>query len=142
MEDISPKSDAATMPSSKRRILLVEDDTFISDIYQTKLDLEGFEVIAAMNGLDAIKELESGIVPDLVLLDIIMPYMDGMEVLRAIKAKPEWQKIPIILLTNLSNREQIDECLQLGANDYLIKSHFTPTEVTKKINALIGGNPA
>ncbi len=123
----------------KKTILLVEDDTFVSDIYQTKISKEGFEVIPAENGLEALKKLEARI-PDLILLDIVMPYMDGIETLKKIKAKEEWKKVPIILLTNLSEKEKIEEALGLGANDYLIKSHFTPSEVISKVNMVLKGN--
>lgn len=122
--------------SDKKTILLVEDDVFVSDIYQTKISSEGYEVILAENGLEAIKKLEKSI-PDLILLDIIMPYMDGMETLRKIKSEEKWKKIPIILLTNLSDKEKIEEALGVGADDFLIKSHFTPSEVISKVNMLL-----
>ncbi len=122
--------------SDKKTILLVEDDVFVSDIYQTKISSEGYEVILAENGLEAIKKLEKSI-PDLILLDIIMPYMDGMETLRKIKSEEKWKKIPIILLTNLSDKEKIEETLGVGADDFLIKSHFTPSEVISKVNMLL-----
>jgi len=108
----------------------------VSDIYQTKLGQEGFSVMVAENGIEAVKELEKN-VPDLVLLDIIMPYMDGMEVLKKLKTKKEWKNIPVILLTNLSEKEKVEEGLGIGANDYLIKSHFTPAEVVNRVNALL-----
>lgn len=117
---------------NKQVIMIVEDDSFVMDIYQTKLAQEGFEVISAANGAEAMKKLESA-KPDLMLLDIIMPYMDGLEVLKKIKENPELKSIPIILLTNLSQKEEIDKGLGLGANDYLIKSHFTPSEVLEKV---------
>jgi len=122
--------------NDKKTILLVEDDVFVSDIYQTKISSEGYEVILAENGLEAIKKLEKSI-PDLILLDIIMPYMDGMETLRKIKSEEKWKKIPIILLTNLSDKEKIEEALGVGADDFLIKSHFTPSEVISKVNMLL-----
>lgn len=120
----------------KKKILLVEDDVFISSIYQTKLEREGFETIVAENGVEALKILEKA-TPDLMLLDIIMPYMDGIEVLKKVKQEERWKKIPIILLTNLSEKEKIDEALGIGADDYLLKSHFTPTEVLAKVNSLL-----
>ena len=123
---------------TKKKVMLVEDDVFVSDIYQVKMHNEGIEVIVAMNGMEAVEHLEKGIMPDLILLDIVMPYMDGMAVLKRIKADDRWKNIPVILLTNLSDRSQVDECLSLGANDYLIKSHFTPSEVMKKVYSLLG----
>lgn len=120
----------------KKSILLVEDDSFVSDIYQTKISSEGFDIMVAENGLEAVKRLEEKI-PDLILLDIIMPYMDGIETLKKIKSEEKWKKIPVILLTNLSEKEKIEEALELGASDYLIKSHFTPSEVIAKVNAVL-----
>lgn len=122
---------------NRKKVMLVEDDVFVSDIYQVKMHIENLDVIVAMNGMEAIKHLESGVMPDLILLDIVMPYMDGLEVLRHIKSKDEWKNIPVILLTNLSDKIQVDECMGLGANDYLIKSHFTPSEVMTKVYALL-----
>jgi CheY-like chemotaxis protein len=116
----------------KKKIMIVEDDSFVMDIYQTKLAQEGFEAIGAVNGLEAMKKLE-GVKPDLILLDIIMPYMDGLEVLKKIKDDERLKNIPIVLLTNLSQKEEINKGMGLGADDYLIKSHFTPSEVMEKI---------
>jgi DNA-binding response OmpR family regulator len=116
----------------KPKIMLVEDDSFVVDIYQTKLSQEGYEVIQAENGIEAIKKLEKEI-PDMILLDIIMPYVDGLQVLKKIKSDERLKNVPVILLTNLSQKEDINDGLGLGADDYLIKSHFTPSEVLEKI---------
>lgn len=116
-----------------KKILIVEDDSFVMDIYHTKLTQEGFEVSTAANGMEALKKLEKER-PDLILLDIIMPYIDGLEVLEKVRAMEQMKDVPIILLTNLSQKEEVDQGLALGANDYLIKSHFTPSEVLEKIN--------
>lgn len=121
---------------NKKRILIVEDDAFVMDIYRTKLTQEGFAVAEAKNGVEAVKELEKNI-PDLMLLDIVMPYMDGLEVLEKLNANESWKKIPVILLTNLSQKEEVERGLGLGAKDYLIKSHFTPAEVMEKIKTYL-----
>jgi CheY-like chemotaxis protein len=121
--------------TNKKSIMIVEDDSFVMDIYQTKLEQSGFNVMLAENGLEALKKLEKEKeLPDLILLDIIMPYMDGLEFLRKTRENDGLKKIPIILLTNLSQKEEIEEGMRLGASDYLIKSHFTPSEVLEKIN--------
>jgi CheY-like chemotaxis protein len=122
------------MDKIKKSIMIVEDDSFVMDIYETKITKEGIDVVKAINGNEAIKKLEEGIRPDLILLDIIMPYMDGLEVLKKIKANSDLNTIPVVLLTNLSQKEEIQEGFDLGAKDYLIKSHFTPSEVMEKIN--------
>ena len=119
--------------------MIVEDDSFVMDIYETKLAEEGFQVIEAFNGIEGLKKLEDeNNFPDLILLDIVMPYMDGLEFLKKIRSGDHKAKeIPVILLTNLSQKEDIDQGLNLGASDYLIKSHFTPSEVLEKINFLL-----
>lgn len=122
----------------KQTIMVIEDDAFVMDIYQTKLSVEGFDVIGAENGMEALKKLEGGEChPDLILLDILMPYVNGLEVLEKIKKDERLNKIPIILLTNLSQKEEIGQGIGLGANDYLIKSHFTPSEVLEKIRIFL-----
>ena len=124
------------MTEIKRKILLVEDDVFIRDIYDMKLRQENFEVEMAENGADALKKLEN-FSPDLILLDIVMPYMDGMDFLKEFKKDEKNKNVPIIMLTNLSDKERVDDAKSLGAQEYLIKSHFTPSEVVAKVNALL-----
>lgn len=122
------------MTDTKKTIMIVEDDSFVMDIYETKVAKEGFNVVAATNGLEALKKLEGGIQPDLILLDILMPYMDGLTFLKKKNQNATWKNIPTILLTNLSQKEEIEEGFALGAKDYIIKSHFTPSEVMEKVN--------
>ena len=123
--------------ATKKSILLVEDDEFLAELYATKLNLEGFEVSLAMDGEKGLK-LAKELVPDLILLDIILPKMDGFEVLKGIKADDKVKLIPVILLTNLSQKDEVQKGLDLGAVDYLIKAHFMPSEVVKKIKQTIG----
>ncbi len=122
----------------KKLILLVEDDEFLAELYATKLTLEGFEVALATDGEKGLKMIKDKI-PDLILLDIILPKMDGFEILKNIKADKSLKNLPVILLTNLSQKDEIKKGLDLGANDYLIKAHFMPSEVVKKIKKAIGG---
>jgi len=122
------------MDATKKTIMIVEDDTFVMDIYETKIAKDGMNVISANNGMEAIKKLEEGAKPDLILFDILMPYMNGLEFLKKVKEDENLKNIPIVLLTNLSQKEEIQEGIGLGAKDYLIKSHFTPSEVMEKIN--------
>ena len=120
----------------KKLILLVEDDEFLAELYATKLNLEDFEVALATDGekgLKIIKEKK----PDLVLLDIILPKLDGFEILKIMKADKKLKTIPVILLTNLSQKDEVKRGLSLGADDYLIKAHFMPSEVVKKIKQTI-----
>ena len=120
-----------------KNVLIVEDDFFVSDIYQTKFKQEGFEVTAAFDGADALDRLKRGLIPDIVLLDIIMPNMDGREFLKEMKTLPNLQSVPVLILSNLSQKEDVDEGLGLGANEYIVKSNFTPAEVFAKAMVLL-----
>lgn len=115
----------------------MEDDYFVRDIYQRRLRQCGFEVGTADNGFEGMERIREEGVPDLILLDIFMPYMDGRDVLRELKSEPMWADIPVILLTNFSAREGVRDGFDLGAEEYLIKSHFTPSEVVGKIESVL-----
>lgn len=119
-----------------KKILLMEDDFFVRDIYSRKLKEYGFEVDTAADGVEGMERLKNS-TPDLILLDIFMPYMDGRDVLREIKNDPDRKKIPVILLTNFSAHAGVRDGFELGAEEYLIKSHFTPTEVIGKIESIL-----
>lgn len=121
----------------KRKILIVEDDLFIRDIYKVRFEQEDFEVIVAENGMVGLEKLKSNIIPDVILLDIMMPGMNGIEVLKQIKSNDDWKNIPVMMLTNISEKEKVNEAMDLGVQNYLIKSHFTPSEVVQKVNALL-----
>jgi DNA-binding response OmpR family regulator len=118
------------------KILLVEDDPFLLSMYNTKFELENFKVVTADDGEKGLK-LALKEAPDIILLDIMLPKMDGFAVLKALKADEKVKQIPVILLTNLSQKEKVQEGLALGADDYLIKAHFMPSEVVEKIKKLI-----
>ncbi|OGC04389.1 hypothetical protein A2276_08590 [candidate division WOR-1 bacterium RIFOXYA12_FULL_43_27] len=122
------------MTNNKKKILIAEDDVFVADIYHTKLTQEGFDVAVAEDGRIAMKKLGEGYAPDLMLLDIMMPRMNGLEVLAEMKKDEKLKNIKVILLSNLSQKEEIKEGMALGAADYLVKSYFTPSEVLKKVN--------
>jgi len=120
----------------KNTILLAEDDEFLQRMYATKLAGSGFEVLVASDGEKALALIKKN-KPDVVLLDILMPKMDGFAVLEAVKTDPGTKSIPVILLTNLSEVSDIKKARKLGANDYLIKSHFLPSEVIKLVDKYI-----
>lgn len=126
------------MPQStpKPRILVIEDDEFLNRMYVTKLEHEQFEVISASDGETGL-QLAISEQPALVLLDLLLPKRDGFSVLAEVKRRPETQRIPVIVLTNLSQQEQVQKCMTLGAADCLIKAHFTPAEVVQKVRQLL-----
>jgi len=121
-----------------RKILIVEDDDFLLQMYSTKLELEGFKVLEAMNGLQGLKTAQKE-KPDLILLDLNLPELSGFEVLSQLKRDEDTKNIRVLILTNYSQKEDIDRCLELGADDYLIKAHFVPSEVIAKIKVILDG---
>jgi two-component system alkaline phosphatase synthesis response regulator PhoP len=124
---------------SKTKILIAEDDKFIGDVYETKLSSEGFDVTLAVNGAEALEKIKKE-TPELILLDIFMPELDGMGFLKKVKEDEdlkEYKNIPIIILTNASERDYVAKALDLGAVDYMVKSNFTPDEVIGKVRKYI-----
>lgn len=119
-----------------QKILIVEDDSFLLGMYSTKLSLEGFEVIAAADGEKGVRQAKKA-KPDLILLDLMLPKKDGFSVLQDLKQDPATKAIPVIVLTNLGQKSDIDRCFSLGAADYLIKAHFIPSEVILKIKKVL-----
>lgn len=116
-----------------KKVMIVEDDFFVSDIYETKFRHEGCEVVTVGDGAKALEKLKNGFIPDVILLDIIMPNMDGREFLEEIQKMPTLSSIPILVLSNLSQEEDVKGSLALGAKDYIVKSHLTPTEVFNRV---------
>ncbi|MFH1643286.1 MAG: response regulator [Patescibacteria group bacterium] len=117
-----------------QKILVVEDDKFLRELITQKISNEGFDVVGAVDGEDGIKKIKEE-KPDLVLLDLILPGIDGFEVLSQMKADPTVKSIPVIILSNLGQREDVERGIELGAKDYLIKAHFTPVEIIEKVKA-------
>ena len=119
-----------------KKILIVEDDKFLRELIVRKLSNEGYEVIEAVDGEQGIQKIKET-KPDLVLLDLILPGIDGFEVLAQKKEDPFVATIPVIVLSNLGQKEDVDRGLGLGATDYLIKAHFTPGEIIEKVHNII-----
>ncbi|OGH89789.1 MAG: hypothetical protein A2537_02305 [Candidatus Magasanikbacteria bacterium RIFOXYD2_FULL_36_9] len=122
--------------AEKIHVLLVEDDVFLSGIYQKKFEMEGYKVSLADNGEKALLEVKKK-KPNIVMLDILLPKLDGFAVLSKLKSDPEVKDIPVILLTNLGQKDDVEKGLQMGAADYLIKAHFKPSEVVDKIKQVL-----
>lgn len=124
------------MSDKKIKILLIEDDPFLSSMYSTKFELENFIVFSGDDGRKGLN-LAMSEIPDIILLDIMMPVMNGFEVLENLKKDDLTKNIPVILLTNLNQKDDIERGLAMGANDYLIKAHFMPSEVVDKIRKVM-----
>ena len=125
------------MKPEEINILLVEDDSFISGMYQTKLTNLGWQVEVVEDGEAAWQRLQKDPLPDLVLLDIVLPKKDGFEILEGLRQDERTKGLPIILLTNLGKKPDVERGVKLGADDYIIKAHYTPTEVVEKITNLL-----
>ena len=119
-----------------QKILLIEDDKFLRELIIKKLGNEGFEVAEAADGEEGLTRLKEQ-KPDLVLLDLMLPGIDGFEVLRRAKGDNELSSIPIVILSNLGQQEDVQKGVELGAADYLIKAQFTPGEIVAKIKAVL-----
>ena len=119
------------------RIIIAEDDTFLSKMYYEKLSLESiFQVYTAESGRRALELIKKEL-PNLVLLDIMLPDVNGIQVLKEIKKDKKLSSVHVLMLSNLNEREYISEALDLGADGYLIKAHFTPNEVVDKIKQVL-----
>lgn len=121
-------------------VLLVEDDSFISGMYQTKLSSLGYAIELKEDGQSAWERLQQDPLPDLVLLDVVLPKKDGFEILEGLRADKRTMELPVILLTNLGQKPDIERGVKLGADDYIIKAHFTPSEVVDKIKKVLSGD--
>jgi len=122
-----------------RKILLVEDDPLLVDIYSTRLKEGGYKVEVATSGENALNKIKSS-TPDLLILDIILPKMDGWELLKKAGTGGKLKNMKVIILSNLGDKEEIDKGLNMGAVKYLVKANYTPTEVVEEIKKVINQN--
>ena len=116
-----------------KKILFIEDEMRLQEALGAKLKAEGYEILAAMDGKSGLEIAEKE-KPDLILLDLILPKMDGFHVLEAIKAKPSISAIPIIVLSNLESGKDIERCLSLGVRSYLTKTNYSLEEIAQKVS--------
>jgi two-component system alkaline phosphatase synthesis response regulator PhoP len=117
-----------------RHLLMIEDDTFITQMYSTKLEGKGFEIDVAPSGekgLELARENAKDL--DLILLDIVLPGQSGIEVLETLMKNEQLQRIPVVMLSNLASQKDVDTCLELGAKDYIVKSNYTPDEISSLV---------
>lgn len=117
------------MPKAKKNILIIEDDLLISTMYKNKLEADGFETVSVYNGVDGLKMAKEGRF-DLIMLDIILPQLDGFAVLERLKKDAKTKSIPVIMSTNLSTDEDAVKGKKLGAADYFVKTNNTPSDIS------------
>lgn len=125
-----------------KKIFICDDDKFLLDMYTFKFKEKGFDVVQAFGSVDALNKLKGGIVPDIMLLDVVMPTMDGFELLALIKSEKLAPDAKVIVLSNLGQPGDIEKGRDLGANGYVIKASATPSEVVEKVMTVLGGEEA
>lgn len=128
------KGDKKINDNKNIKILLAEDDQFLSSLVAQRLSKEGYKVISATDGGGVLKIFEEN-TPDLVLMDIIMPEMNGMEILKNIKSQDKYKNTIVIIFSNLGQDHEIEEAMKAGADDFLVKVNFTLKEVVEKIQS-------
>ncbi|MDO8573029.1 MAG: response regulator [bacterium] len=121
----------------RKRVLIVDDDKFLLDMYTTKFNENNFDVVAALGSLEALVKIREGINPDIALLDVVMPAMDGFELLETIKREKLAPNAKVIILSNLGQQSDIDKGNALGADGYIVKANATPSEVVEKVKEII-----
>ena len=119
------------------RVLLAEDDRFLRKAAETALKRHGFTVLAAIDGEEALRMARAE-APDIVLLDLIMPKLQGFEVLRALKADPATTKIPVIILSNLGQESDVKQALEAGAAGYFVKANLSLHDLVKRVGEVVG----
>ncbi|HLD11456.1 MAG TPA: response regulator [Patescibacteria group bacterium] len=121
-----------------KKLLLIEDEIFIRDLYQKELSRNGYAIVTADDGLEGVKKAVEE-TPDLILLDIMLPIKNGIEVLKELKKHPSTKHIPVLLLTNLGQESIIREAFSLGAEGFLLKSELVPKQILQELNDFFSG---
>lgn len=124
------------MGENKTKILVVEDEEILLTALSEELKQEGFEVAGAKDGVEGVEKAASE-KPDLILLDLVMPRLDGIGALKQMKENPETKDIPVVILTNLSDYDKISDALSLGAMDYLVKANYRLEDLVTKIKTIL-----
>jgi len=119
-----------------KKVLIIEDDSFLQGLEAGKLKRSGFDIITASSGEEAMKKIHEPSI-DIVLLDLMLPDLDGFDILKAIKSTEGMKNTPVIVFSNLSEEEAIKRSKELGALDFMVKSNFTLDELVKRINEIL-----
>jgi len=128
------------MAGEKKKILIVDDDNFLLDMYAFKFSQNGFEVHTAVSGVEAVKKLKEGLKPDTILMDIIMPELDGFETLERINTNKLSDNSVKIILSNKNQQADIDRGRTLGVAGYIVKANSTPGEVISQVTEILSKN--
>ena len=125
-----------TSDKTKKKVLVIEDEMKLQKLIKASLEEAGFETVSALNGVEGVEAMEEHN-PDLIILDLILPKKDGFEVLEHMKLKKEFKNIPVIVLTNLEEKYNIEKALAYDVRAYLIKANYRPEEVVDKVRELL-----
>ncbi|MBI2097672.1 MAG: response regulator [Candidatus Vogelbacteria bacterium] len=125
------------MDNAKKTVLIVEDDEFLRSLTAKRLEKENYVIEVAVDGENAISVLDT-MKPDIILLDLLLPGKDGFEVLKKIRSTESVKTVPVVIFSNLGQKEDIEKAKALGVDDFLIKANFTLDDVVAKINKLVG----
>jgi len=118
------------------KILVVEDDKFLRGLLVEKIKHEGFTVTEAINADETFAAIHKD-QPHIILLDLVLPGKGGFEILRELKAQHEYASIPVVIISNLGSRDDVDQAMQLGAAEFMIKAHHTPLEIVETIKKVL-----
>lgn len=125
------------MPEPVKKIMIIEDDRFLSSLMKARLEKDGFGVMQAFDGEEAIQTLKQEI-PNLIILDLIMPKVTGFEVLQTISITPQLEKVPVVILSNLAQDSDIQKARELGAREYFVKIKVSIDDLVGRIKSLVG----
>lgn len=133
---ICAATDDADTSHAIPRVLVIDDDDTIRAVVKLMLEREGYEVVEATNGGEAVQMIEQASPPDIIILDLMLPYVNGLQVIKKIRRHPEWNRVPVIMLSANTSENEVVNLLKAGANDYVTKP-FNPRELVARVNANI-----
>jgi two-component system, OmpR family, alkaline phosphatase synthesis response regulator PhoP len=122
------------MDATKKRVIVAEDDQFYANIYKVKLGREGYDVVVANNGIEALKAVAEK-KPDLILLDLIMPEKDGFETLQDLRKNPDYKDVKVVVISNLGQEEDIKRAEAMGSNGYFVKTNTSVQEMVEIVRS-------
>ena len=121
-----------------KTILIIEDDNFLQGLEAKKLKKEGYNIATAANSTEAFDVINSTVKVDLILLDLLLPDVDGFQILEKIRENPLYKTVPVIIFSNLSEEKDVEKAKTLGISEFMVKSNFTLDELAEKVKILIG----
>jgi CheY-like chemotaxis protein len=127
------------METKQKSIFLIDDDQFLLKMYETKFKNSGFVVAVSASALSALQRLRDGFAPDIVLIDLVMPGMDGLEFIKHLKDEGLAKGAPIVVLSNQGQKDEVGRAKELGIDDYIVKASMIPSEVVEKVKRILKG---